>query len=188
VHVAGSIEETPPDKAKEQMEANFFGIHRVCKAVLPQMRKQHNGLLINISSIMGVISLPYQGFYAAAKFALEGLTEALRLETLSFGIHVCLIEPGDVHIEPVHHRWKTPVSSDSPYYTDFTHVMKVVEKDEDEGIDAERIAHLIQKIMDKRSPKLRYRVGSFSQQFAASLKGVIPDRLHQWIIKKYYLP
>jgi short-subunit dehydrogenase len=188
IHIAGSIEDTPIDKAKEQVETNFFGVHRVCKVVIPYMRDNQKGLIINISSIMGIIGLPYQGFYSAAKFALEGFTESLRIETHDFGIKVCLIEPGDVHIEPAHERWKTPLSTESPYYSTFRHVMDVVEHDEAHGFNAEKIAILIQKILTKKSPKLRYRVGSFSQNLAASLKGVVPDRIHQWILMKYYLP
>ncbi|MFC1528166.1 SDR family oxidoreductase [Candidatus Neomarinimicrobiota bacterium] len=186
VHVAGSIEDTPIEKSKEQVEANFFGIHRMCKAVIPYMREQQNGYIINISSIMGVISLPYQGFYSASKFALEGMTEALRLEVRSFGIKVCLVEPGDVHIEPAHKRWKTPLSAESPYYSTFKRMMNVVESDEDHGIPPEKIAHLINKIINKSNPRLRYTVGAFDQKLAALLKRLLPNRLFDWIIMKHY--
>ncbi len=186
IHVAGSIEDTPIEKSKEQVEANFFGIHRMCKAVIPYMREQQNGYIINISSIMGLIALPYQGFYAASKFALEGMTEALRSEVRSFGIKVCLVEPGDVHIEPAHKRWKTPLSTDSPYYSPFTRVMNIVEKDEDHGISPGKIAHLIHNIIKKENPKLRHTVGAIDQKLAAMLKRLLPNRLFDWIIMKYY--
>ncbi|MEE9571999.1 MAG: SDR family oxidoreductase [Candidatus Neomarinimicrobiota bacterium] len=186
IHVAGSIEETPIEKSKEQVEANFFGIHRMCKAVIPYMREQQNGYIINISSIMGVIALPYQGFYSASKFALEGMAEALRSEVRSFGIKVCLIEPGDVHIEPAHKRWKTPLSDESPYYSPFKRVMNIVERDEDHGISPVKIAHLINNIIKKDNPKLRYTVGAFDQRLAAFLKRILPNRLFDWIIMKYY--
>lgn len=186
VHVAGSIEDTPIEKSKEQLEANFFGIHRMCKTVIPYMRKQQNGCIINISSIMGVMSLPYQGFYSASKFALEGMTEALRLEVRSFGIKVCLVEPGDVHIEPAHKRWKTPLSAKSPYYSPFKSIMNIVERDEDNGISPEKIAHLINNIINKSNPRLRYTVGAFDQKLAALLKRLLPNRLFDWIIMKHY--
>ncbi len=186
VHVAGSIEDTPIEKSKEQVETNFFGIHRMCKAVIPYMREQQNGCIINISSIMGVIGLPYQGFYSASKFALEGMTEALRLEVRSFGIKVCLIEPGDVHIEPAHKRWKTPLSAESPYYSPFKRIMNIVERDEDHGISPDKIAHLINNIIHKDNPKLRYTVGALDQKFAAYLKRILPNRLFDWIIMKHY--
>jgi len=186
INVAGSIEETPIEKSKEQVEANFFGIHRMCKAVIPYMREQQNGYIINISSIMGVFALPYQGFYSASKFALEGMAEALRSEVRSFGIKVCLIEPGDVHIEPAHNRWKTPVSDESPYYSPFKRVMNIVERDEGHGISPVKIAHLINNIIKKDNPKLRYTVGAFDQRLAAFLKRILPNRLFDWIIMKYY--
>ncbi len=186
VHIAGSIEETPTDNAREQLEANIFGVHRVCKAVLPYMRQQPNSYIINMSSLLGVFSLPYHGFYNAAKFALEGLIEALRSEVRPFGIKVCLIEPGDVHIEPAHKRWTTPLSTESPYYASFNRVMDVVEKDEQNGIAPIKIAKLINNIINKSNPRLRYTVGAFDQKLAAFLKRILPNRLFDWIIMKHY--
>ena len=186
VHVAGSIEDTPIEKSKEQLEANFFGIHRMCKTVIPYMRQQQNGYIINISSILGVLSLPYQGFYSASKFAIEGMTEALRFEVLSFGIKVCLVEPGDVHIEPAHRRWKTPLSAESPYYSPFKRMMNIVERDEDHGISPDKIAHLINNIIKKDNPKLRYTVGAIDQRLSALLKRLLPNRVFDWILMKFY--
>ena len=93
--ISGSVEDTAIEEAYSQFETNFFGVLRVCRAVLPIMRKQKSGCIINMSSIAGIISLPFQGLYCASKFALEGMTEALRLEVKPFGIHVVLIEPGN---------------------------------------------------------------------------------------------
>ncbi|MEE8340968.1 MAG: SDR family oxidoreductase, partial [Candidatus Neomarinimicrobiota bacterium] len=186
IHIAGSIEDTPVEKSKEQFETNFFGIHRMCKAVIPYMREQQNGYIINISSIGGIIGLPYQGFYSASKFALEGMTEALRLEVRSFGIKVCLIEPGDVHIEPAHKRWKTPLSVESPHYSSFKRTMNIVERDEDHGIFPEKIAHLINNVIHKDNPKLRYTVGAFDQKLSTLLKRLLPNRFFDWIIMKHY--
>ena len=186
VHVAGSIEDTPIEKSKEQLEANFFGIHRMCKTVIPYMREQQNGCIINISSILGVFSLPFHGFYSASKFAIEGMTEALRFEVLSFGIKVCLVEPGDVHIEPAHKRWKTPLSTKSPYYSPFKRMMNIVERDEDHGISPDKIAHLINNIIKKDNPKLRYTVGAIDQRLSALLKRLLPNRVFDWILMKFY--
>ncbi len=186
VHVAGSIEDTPVEKAKEQVETTLFGIHRMCKAIIPYMREKQNGYIINISSILGLFSLPYHGFYSASKFALEGMTEALRLEVRSFGIKVCLVEPGDVHIEPAHKRWKTPLSAESPYYSSFKRIMDIVERDEDHGISPDKIAYLINNIINKSNPRLHYTVGAFDQRLAALLKDILPNRLFYWIIMKHY--
>ena len=93
--IAGSVEDTSIEEAKRQLEVNFFGAFRVCRAALPPMRQQGGGYIINISSIGGLIAIPYQAMYSASKFALEGLSEALRLEVGQMGIRVVLIEPGD---------------------------------------------------------------------------------------------
>ena len=114
------------------------------------------------------------------------MTEALRFEVRSFGIKVCLIEPGDVHIEPAHKRWKTPLSAESPYYSTFKRNMNIIERDEDRGISPENIAHLISKIINKSNPRLRYTVGAFDQKLAALLKRLLPNRLFDWIIMKIY--
>ena len=93
--IAGAVEETSDEEVRAIFETNLLGIVRVCRAAIPTMRTQGSGILINISSIGGRIGLPFQGFYSATKFALEGLIEALRMEIHEFGIRAVLIEPGD---------------------------------------------------------------------------------------------
>ena len=95
IAIAGALEDCCIADAKEQFDVNLFGALRVCRAVLPAMRRQRSGYIINIGSIGGLIAIPFQGLYSASKFALEGLSESLRLEVRDFGIQVVLIEPGD---------------------------------------------------------------------------------------------
>jgi short-subunit dehydrogenase len=90
----GAIEETSVEQAQKLFETNFFGVLSTTNAVLPFMRKQEAGLIINIGSIAGLVALPYNGIYSASKFALEGFTQALRLEVEQFGINVAMINPG----------------------------------------------------------------------------------------------
>jgi NAD(P)-dependent dehydrogenase (short-subunit alcohol dehydrogenase family) len=89
IATAGAIEEVAMKEVQNQFETNFFGAMRVCQAVLPQMRNQKSGCIINISSIGDVMGLPFQGAYSASKFAMEGMSEALRIEVKPFGIRVC---------------------------------------------------------------------------------------------------
>jgi len=84
--LAGSIEDTSIEEVQQTFNTNFFGVHRVCQQVIPVMRKQGKGKIINISSLIGLVGIPFQGFYAATKYALEGYTEALRLELEPFNI------------------------------------------------------------------------------------------------------
>lgn len=93
--VAGSVEDTSLDEAQRQLDTNFFGVLRVCHAALPIMRRQASGLIVNVSSLGGLVGLPFQGLYSASKFAVEGMTEALRMEVRPFGVRVVLVEPGD---------------------------------------------------------------------------------------------
>ena len=93
--IGGALEMATDEEISSQMDTNFMGMVRMCRAVLPIMRKQRQGKIINISSIAGRIAVPYQGFYSASKFAIEGYSEALSMEVYPFGIKVCVVEPGD---------------------------------------------------------------------------------------------
>jgi short-subunit dehydrogenase len=186
--ISGAIEDTSVEKAKKLFETNFFGVHRVIKQTLPYMRKKKDGLIINISSIGGFIGLPYQGFYCSTKFALEGYSEALRLEVRPFGVNVIIIEPGDTKTSFTNKREKiSSISNNSIYKKYANRTIKIVEKDEQHGgIIPETVAIKLYKIINKKNPKFRYRIGSFYQRLICSLKRIFPDRLTQWILKKYY--
>jgi len=94
--VHGPVEKVPLDEVRRMFETNFFGVARLIQAIAPQMRARRSGVIANVSSMAGRVAAPLMGFYAASKFALEGLSEALHLELAHFGIRVVLIEPGFV--------------------------------------------------------------------------------------------
>ncbi len=181
--IAGAIEHTSIDKAKEQFETNFFGTVRLIKSVLPIMRKQDAGLIINISSIGGVIGLPYQSMYSASKFAIEGLTESLYKETHSSKVKITMIEPGDFKTGFTEKREipKTVTKS-----TNFQTTLKIIENDENSGQDPIMIGKLLNKIINTSNPRLRYTVGALDQKLAVFLKRLLPNRLFDWIIMKHY--
>ena len=183
--ISGPIEETSIDQARSLFNTNFFGIVSITQQVLPIMRKQKKGLIINLSSIGGVLGLPFQGLYSASKFAIEGLSESLRMELQSFHIEVVLVEPGDFKTGFTKNR-KKALHPSSPYMDLVDQSTSIFEHDEQNGSDPKQVAQTIEKIIHSKHPKLRYRVGSLSQRFAASLKGVISDRIVQWILMKYY--
>jgi len=184
--ISGPIETVTIDETKKLFETNFYGTLRVLQTILPEMRKQGRGRIINVSSIGGVLGLPFQGTYSATKFALEGMTEALRMEVKSFGVDVVLVEPGDFKTNFTKNRKKHHIVNDSVYHSQQIITESVVEHDETHGYQPIKFARLIEKIINKNNPRLRYRVGSFSQKFAAALKGVAPDRFVQWMLMKYY--
>ena len=185
--IAGAVEDTSIEEAKAQFETNFFGVLRVCQAVLPSMREKGSGLIINISSIAGLISVPFQGFYSASKFALEGLTEALRLEVSPFGIKVVLVEPGDFQTAFSANRRKVARSENSSAYRDhLARALSVSEKDESKGHHPIAIARLIERIIRNPSPKLRYSIGPLFERLTPALKNVLPYRLTEWLTMKYF--
>ncbi|MBN1427525.1 MAG: SDR family NAD(P)-dependent oxidoreductase [Anaerolineae bacterium] len=185
--IVGAIEETSIEEAQSQMETNFFGVLRVCRAVLPIMRQQQSGLIINVSSIGGVVGIPFQGLYSASKFAIEGLTEALRMEVRPFGIRVAMIEPGDFRTGFTANRRPTHESTQSTVYTErCAKALAVMEADEQNGLPPEKVARLIERIIRARNPRLRWVAGPFFEQMLPLIKRFAPSSVVEWGIRKYY--
>ena len=186
VGMAGSIEDTTIAEAKRQMETNFFGVVRTSRAVLPHMRSRESGKIINISSIGGLIALPFQAFYSASKFGVEALTEALRLEVAPFGIKVCCIEPGDFATEMTDKRIFTAGADSNAYGLRMRKTISHYERDERSGADPVLVAELVERLIVERTPKVRYLVGAAPQKAAALLKRVVGSRLFERILRKVY--
>ncbi len=183
--IAGPVESTSVDEAKSQFEVNFFGVLRVCRAVLPVMRSQRSGYLVNIGSIGGLVAIPYQAMYSASKFALEGLSEALRMEVRPFGIRVVIIEPGDHKTALTKNRRLTQMSVDA-YRSSFEAALAKTAHDEQGGPDPEQIARLLHRIVSKRNPRLRYTIGPLPQRAAVWLKRLAPNSLSEFSMRTYY--
>ena len=185
--ISGAIEETTIEEAQALFDVNFFGVLRTCRAVLPIMRRQGAGRIINIGSLGGRIAVPFQGIYTATKFALEGLTETLRAEVRPCGITVSIIEPGDFHTGfTANRRMVRACGDDSSYWPAFQKVMRVVESDETNGSDPMLVARLVERIIQAPRPRLRYTVGMMFQRVAGFLKAVLPASVSEWAIMKYY--
>lgn len=185
--IAGAVEETSDMEARAIIETNVLGMLRVCRAVLPTMRSQRSGVIVNISSIGGRIGLPFQGFYSATKFALEGLTESLRMELRGFGIRAVLIEPGDCSTGFTDSRQRVKGSGSNDIYGHAHEaVLSIVEKDERNGSSPDVVARLVLRVLNKRRPRVRYTVGPASQKLAAGLKRVLPSKTFEWILSLYY--
>lgn len=185
--IAGSIEDTSIEEAKAQLETNFFGVFRVCKAVLPIMRKQESGYIINISSIGGLISVPFQGLYCASKFAVEGMSEALRMEIKEFGIKVILIEPGDFHTGFTLHRRRTLESQKNSVYSEkFNNAVGAMTADEMNGFAPKRIACLVERIINSKTPCFRYTTGPIIERIAVLLRKILPQSVFEWVVMKSY--
>jgi NAD(P)-dependent dehydrogenase (short-subunit alcohol dehydrogenase family) len=180
ISIMGAVEDMSIEEAKAQLETNFFGVLRVCRAVLPIMRAQGSGTIINISSLAGIVGLPFSGLYSASKFALEGVSESLRLETRRLGIKVVLVEPGDFNSEMSSVRQTAAAANaSSPYGEAFERAKTRQDTDEANAPTPEPIAHLIERILQTPEPRLRYSVGMLSQRIVVPLKRLLPQRLFE---------
>jgi len=187
IGIAGSVEDTSIDDMKYQFETNYFGVLRVCQEVLPIMRKQQYGYIINIGSIAGLIGTPFQGAYSASKSAVQSLTEVLRMEVMPYGIRIVLIEPGDFKTGFTNNRVYTTNSQKNTIYTErLKKAVQTMEHDEINGCDPVKIAKLLERIINNPSPKLRYLVGPFMEKFAVQLRKFIPSKLFEKIIMDNY--
>ncbi|MCA9898660.1 MAG: SDR family oxidoreductase [Ardenticatenaceae bacterium] len=185
--VAGSLEETTIEEAKRQFEVNFFGAMRLCQQIIPVMRGQGNGRIVNISSLAGTIGLPFQALYSASKFALEGLSEALRLELEPFNIQVIVVQPGDFRTRFTASRRVVAAAQHSPVYGPrFATALQRYVSEENNGADPQLVAELLHRIILARSPRLSYRVGAWSQRFLVGLRPFLPDKLLIRLLASYY--
>lgn len=173
----GAIEDVPIEEAKRQFEVNIFGLARLTQLVLPHMRKNNFGKIINISSIGGKLHGPLGGWYHATKFALEGLSDCLRFETKQFGIDVIVIEPGGVESEWGDIALNAAMErSGSTAYSEtakgFKKIMETFEKQAPPKV----ITDLVMKALRAKKPKTRYSAGTAAKPMLFMRK-ILSDRM-----------
>ncbi|MCF6280076.1 MAG: SDR family oxidoreductase [Flavobacteriaceae bacterium] len=184
--ITGSIEDTPTDEMRKIFDTNFFGAIDVMKAVLPQMRKQKSGLIINITSIAGYMGLPFRGIYSATKGALELVTEATSMEVKNFGIKVVTVAPGDFATNIASGRYHTPVFKDSAYKETYQQNLDLMDSHVSGGQNPIEMGEEIYKIIESNNPKIHYKVGDFMQKFSIVLKRILPDRMYEKLLMNHY--
>jgi len=151
--LAGSVEQTPISDARDQMETNFFGAVRMVQAALPVMRRLHGGRVVLVSSIGGVLGIPFQAFYSASKFALEGYGEALAYEVAPFG--------------------------PDPYAVARDKAVKKMEVDERQGVPATDVARVVANVLERSRPPRRASVGKLGERVGILGKRLLPHRLFE---------
>ena len=186
VGITGPIEEIPTEEIRNNFETNLFGPIEVMKAVLPQMRAQKSGLIINITSIAGYMGLPYRGIYSASKGALELITEALRMEVKSFGIQITNVAPGDFATNIAAGRYHAPVLKGSAYEVPYGNTLKEMDSHVDSGSNPNEMAEAIFAIIKTDKPKVHYKVGAFMQKFSIVLKRILPDTVYEKMLMNHY--
>ncbi|WP_343618625.1 SDR family oxidoreductase [Flavobacterium sp.] len=186
VGITGPLEEIPMEEIKNNFETNFFGPIEVMKSVLPQMREQKSGLIINITSIAAYMGLPYRSVYSASKGALELITEALRMEVKQFGIEITNVAPGDFATNIAAGRYHAPVVKDSAYEKVYGDVLATMNEHVDAGSNPNEMAEAIYKIIQNDKPKVHYKVGVFMQKFSIVLKRALPDKMYEKMLMNHY--
>lgn len=185
--IGGALELATEEEIDLQMGTNFMGCVNMCQAVLPYMRRQRAGKIINLSSIGGLMGLPYQGFYSASKFAIEGFTEALSAEVRGFGIRVCMVEPGDFATGFTGSRKNSQPTLDDPDYGPiFKRSLAIIEKEENGGLQPEVLARRIVRLVEKKDPPLRNVVANLEQWLSTIIKRVLSGNQMVAILRDYY--
>ncbi len=186
VGITGPLEELPLEAIKNNFETNLFGPIEVMKAVLPYMRKQQSGLILNITSIAGYMGLPYRSVYSASKGALALITEALRMEVKAFGIEIATIAPGDFATNIASSRFHAPLLPDSPYVIPYGKTLELMNQHVDSGENPSQMSAFILELLTTQKPNVHYKVGSFLQKFSIVLKRILPDKVYEKMLMNHY--
>ena len=182
--LSGALEETTLEEAKSQFETNFFGVVRLVNAILPIMRKQGNGQIINVSSSVGLVPIPFWGFYSASKFAVEGYTEALHHEVKPFNIKVSLVEPGFIKTN-LAHSGQLSANAIGDYDTWRQRTFDAIQQSMENAPEPIIVAETVEHIIKTESPKLRYRVGK-DANLVARLRRFAPESMFEKIWRKNF--
>lgn len=184
--IGGPLEFSSLSDAEKQMDVNWMGMVRFLHFIVPAMRRQGSGKIICISSIGGLLGLPYQGLYSASKFAIEGYCEALRLELQHFGIKVVVVAPGDFSTGFTSVRKSVSDPEVHKVYPGYAASLAGIEKDERSGLKPEYLAARISRIVMKKNPRYHYIISTFLQKLSVIIKPILPPRVFAKIISLYY--
>jgi NAD(P)-dependent dehydrogenase (short-subunit alcohol dehydrogenase family) len=185
VAILGSVEDSSVEEARSQLETNLLGTWRVCRAALPVMRRQGDGLIVNMGSLGGLTGIPFQAIYSASKFGVEGLTESLRMEVRPFGIRVVVLEPGNIDTGATLGAGRTRVQTD--VYTERQErAVRAMIDGEADGPAPEAVAQLLAGVIATAKPRVRYTVGALPERAAVRLKCALPSRMFERLLLQSY--
>jgi NAD(P)-dependent dehydrogenase (short-subunit alcohol dehydrogenase family) len=185
IAVAGPLEFLPAEELRRQLEVNVVGQLRVLQAVLPALR-EGRGRIVNIGSISGRSALPFLGAYAMSKFALEAMTDALRVELRPWGIHVAIVEPGTIKTPMwTRERPDPPEAALSLYGERIAAFREFALKRSADGAPPDAVAKIVEHVLTAERPKARYLVGRDARIRAGVER--LPDRVRDGIYKRVLL-
>lgn len=178
----GAVEDLPVSLLRQQFEVNLFGTHELTRALIPHMRARRQGRIVQCSSVLGFVAAPYRGAYCASKFALEALTDALRLELAGSGIEVSLIEPGPIRtrfVETALRRFKDTIAIDhSPHQADYRRRLEQMARGGRQTfkLEPDAVAAKLIHAVESRHPKSRYYVTT-PTYIASAMRRFLPVSL-----------
>ncbi|MDO4225391.1 MAG: SDR family oxidoreductase [Bergeyella zoohelcum] len=181
--MVGAIEDATQEEILRLFNLNLVGAVQTMKAVLPKMREQKQGQIINISSIGSEMGLPFRGFYSASKSALDKVTEAIRYEVSAWDIQVCSLHLGDIKTNIAENRVRSVVSE--PYKKIFDKVYSLMNAHVDSGTDPKNVAEYIEKLLNKNKWKAHYYYGKLGQKIGVPLKWILPQNFYENLMRKY---
>lgn len=181
--MVGAIEDSTQEEILKLFNLNLVGSVQMMTAVLPKMREQKMGKIINVSSIGSEMGLPFRGFYSASKSALDKVTEAIRYEVSPWNIHVCALHLGDIKTNIAENRVKTKVSE--PYQNTFNKVYGLMNSHVDKGTEPIEVAEYIEKLIHKKSYKAHFYHAKFGQRIGVPLKWLLPQNFYESLMRKY---
>lgn len=185
--IAGAIEDTTTDEAKAQFETNFFGATRVIRALLPRLREQGQGLILNVGSLVTQLPVPFQAYYCASKAALESYSEALRFEVAPFGIRVACIEPGNFATGFTAQRRRVPGwTATSPYAARSEASVSWMEKDEANGLPPARFAAQVLRIVERDDPRFLHLAIAPIERIGLWLRALLPWAWYEALFSRLF--
>ena len=185
--ILGSCEETTVEEYRRVMETDFLGMVRLNAMALPLMRAQGHGRIVMFSSINGLLGIPFQSAYTAAKHAVEGYAECLQMETKRHGVSVSLVEPGDHRSGSEAYRGHAEaMKKDSPYADAYDAAVAKIRHDENNGSDPDRLGRAVARCLKRKHMPFRLRVAKPDQHLAVWLHTLLPPGLNSMILRKYY--
>ncbi len=186
VGITGAVEEVNLTALRAHFDTNFFGPLAIIQQILPLMRKNKGGKIINITSIGASMGLPFRGGYSASKGALQIISEALRMEVAQFGIEVCTLAPGDYATDIASRRYYEPNKKGSPYEKLYQESLATMDEHVDDGNNPIEIAQAVAQLIKKNNWQPHYAVGPFMQKFSLTLKRLLPQKVFERLLKNHY--
>lgn len=181
--MVGAVEDAQKPEIQQLFDLNLIGTVQMMSAVLPKMREQKFGQIINVSSIGSEMGLPFRGFYSASKAAVDKVTEAVRYEVLPWNIQICALHLGDIKTKIADNRVRSEVSE--PYRKMFDSVYSLMNAHVDAGTSPELVAVYVEKLLQKNRWKAHYFFGPFGQKIGIPLKHILPQNFYEKLMRRY---